>query len=80
MRRIIHIQPSNKKLDKIVYHCDSPTCLYAKSISLEHQNCSDDTYQPLVVEKANVSEIPRPIYSKEEPITVSFGEGSTEGA
>jgi hypothetical protein len=44
MRRVIHTQQSNGKLDKIVYSCDSKKCEYAISITKEHANCQDDKY------------------------------------
>lgn len=47
MRRVIKTRNSNGKLDEIIYHCDTPRCQYAMSISKEHKNAQNATYEPV---------------------------------
>lgn len=47
MRRVIKTRNSNGKLDEIVYHCDTPRCQYAMTISKEHKNAQNATYEPV---------------------------------
>jgi hypothetical protein len=46
LRRVIKTRDSNGKLDEIIYHCDSPKCQYAMSISKEHKNAQNAKYEP----------------------------------
>jgi hypothetical protein len=46
LRRTIKTRDSNGKLDEIIYHCDSPKCQYAMSISKEHKNAQNAKYEP----------------------------------
>ena len=69
MRRVIHTQQSNGKLDKIVYHCDTEKCRYAVSITKEHMSAQDDKYEALPGLKQAEEQFTAPLHdSKPVPV------------